>query len=146
LYQRYALKLDPPMRQNHKAGEKLFVDYAGDTVPITDPESGEERQAQIFVATMGASSYTYAGLPQPGPSPTSIVIPIPRRSSFTATSTHTPAPAIPPTTTVPVSTQVSILSTGEPTIAESTLISSATPHSQRKGRTSCLSFHVWGSY
>ena len=60
LYRRYILKLDPPMRQNHKAGEKLFVDYAGDTVPITDPESREVRQAQIFVATMGASSYTYA--------------------------------------------------------------------------------------
>ena len=60
LYRRYAQKLDPPMRQNHKAGEKLFVDYAGDTVPITDPETGEVRQAQIFVATMGASSYTYA--------------------------------------------------------------------------------------
>jgi len=60
LYRRYARKLDPPMRQNHKAGEKLFVDYAGDTVPIIDPETGEVRQAQIFVATMGASSYTYA--------------------------------------------------------------------------------------
>jgi transposase len=60
LYRRYARKLDPPMRQKYKAGEKLFVDYAGDTVPITDPESGEVCQAQIFVATMGASSYTYA--------------------------------------------------------------------------------------
>ena len=60
LYRRYTLKLDPPMRQKHKAGEKLFVDYAGDTVPITDPETGEVRQAQIFVATMGASSYTFA--------------------------------------------------------------------------------------
>ena len=44
----------------HKAGEKLFVDYAGDTVPIIDPETGEVTQAQIFVAVMGASSYTYA--------------------------------------------------------------------------------------
>jgi transposase len=60
LYRRYTCKLDPPMRQNHKAGEKLFVDYAGDTIPITDPETGEIRQAQIFVATLGASSYTYA--------------------------------------------------------------------------------------
>jgi transposase len=60
LYQRYTRKLDPPMRQNHKAGEKLFVDYAGDTVPITNPETGEVHQAQIFVATLGASSYTYA--------------------------------------------------------------------------------------
>jgi len=60
LFRRYVRKLDPPMRQNHKAGGKLFVDYAGDTVPITDPETGEIRQAQIFVATLGASSYTYA--------------------------------------------------------------------------------------
>ena len=60
LYRRYASKLDPPMRLNHKAGEKLFVDYAGDTVPITNPETGEVHQAQIFVATWGASSYTYA--------------------------------------------------------------------------------------
>jgi transposase len=44
----------------HKAGEKLYVDYAGDTIPITDPETGEVSQAQIFVAVMGASSYTYA--------------------------------------------------------------------------------------
>jgi transposase len=59
LFQRYVKKLDPPMRQNYKAGEKLFVDYAGETVPITDPESGEVRQARIFVAVLGASSYTY---------------------------------------------------------------------------------------
>lgn len=60
LYRRYVQKLDPPMRQNHKAGEKLFVDYTGDTVPIINPESGEVWQAQIFVAVQGASSYTYA--------------------------------------------------------------------------------------
>jgi transposase len=60
LYRRYLKKLDPPMRQNHKAGEKLFVDYAGDTVPVIDPENGEVSQAQIFVAVQGASSYTYA--------------------------------------------------------------------------------------
>jgi transposase len=60
LYRRYVRKLDPPMRQNHKAGEKLFVDYAGDSVPITNPETGEIWQAQIFVAVQGASSYTYA--------------------------------------------------------------------------------------
>jgi transposase len=60
LYRCYVSKLDPPMRLNHKAGEKLFVDYAGDTVAITNPETGEVHQAQIFVATWGASSYTYA--------------------------------------------------------------------------------------
>lgn len=60
LYRVYSQKLDPRMRLNHKSGEKLFVDYAGDTIPITDPETGEVRQMQIFVATLGASSYTYA--------------------------------------------------------------------------------------
>jgi transposase len=60
LYRRYLKKLDPSMRKNHKAGERLFVDYAGDTVPITNPETGEISQAQIFVAVQGASSYTYA--------------------------------------------------------------------------------------
>ena len=52
--------LNPPMRQKHKAGEKLFVDYAGQTVPVVDPETGEIQEAQIFVATLGASNYTYA--------------------------------------------------------------------------------------
>jgi transposase len=48
------------MRQNHKAGEKLFVDYAGQTMPVVDPSTGEVKEAQIFVATLGASNYTYA--------------------------------------------------------------------------------------
>lgn len=48
------------MRQIHKAGEKLFIDYCGATVPIVNPDTGEYRQAQIFVAVMGASNYTYA--------------------------------------------------------------------------------------
>ncbi len=60
LYQRWLKKLDPIMRQSHKAGEKLFVDYAGDRVPITNPETGEITQAEIFVAVLGASNYTYA--------------------------------------------------------------------------------------
>lgn len=47
------------MRQIHKAGEKLFVDYAGQTVPIVNGSTGEIRHAQIFVAVMGASNYTY---------------------------------------------------------------------------------------
>ena len=59
-YRQWAAKLNPPMRLIHKAGEKLFVDYAGDTVPIVDPQTGEITQAQIFVAVLGASSYTYA--------------------------------------------------------------------------------------
>jgi transposase len=56
--------LDPRMRQNHKAGEKLFVDYAGLTVPLIDRRvplgCGEIHQVQIFVATLGAGSYTFA--------------------------------------------------------------------------------------
>lgn len=49
------------MRQNHAAGEKLFVDYAGDGVPIViDKLTGEIRNAQIFVAVLGASSFTFA--------------------------------------------------------------------------------------
>ena len=47
------------MRQEHKAGEKLFVDYAGVTIPIHDPQGGPVRQASIFVAVLGASNYTY---------------------------------------------------------------------------------------
>lgn len=47
------------MRQTHIAGEKIFVDYSGDTVAVTDSETGEVRQAQIFVGVLGASSYIY---------------------------------------------------------------------------------------
>ena len=59
-YRAWAGKLDLVMRQEHRAGEKLFVDYAGQTVPVVDRETGGERQAQIFVAVLGASSYTFA--------------------------------------------------------------------------------------
>src|SRR6185503_2663781 len=49
------------MRQTHAGGDKLFVDYAGDTVPVViDRLSGKTRPAQIFVAVMGASNFTYA--------------------------------------------------------------------------------------
>jgi transposase len=48
------------MRQVHRAGEKLFVDYCGPTLPIVNPDTGEYRQAQIFVAVLGASNYTFA--------------------------------------------------------------------------------------
>ena len=60
LYRRWAKSLKPSMRLSHKGGEKLFVDYAGQTMPVVDPRTGEIRQAQIFVAVLGASSYTYA--------------------------------------------------------------------------------------
>jgi len=60
LYRDWSRKIQPTMRLNHKAGEKMFVDYAGQTVPIIDPKTGEIREAEIFVAVLGASSYTYA--------------------------------------------------------------------------------------
>jgi transposase len=60
LYQRWRSKLDVVLRQEHKAGEKLFVDWAGATIPIRDRHSGQVWQASLFVATLGASSYTYA--------------------------------------------------------------------------------------
>jgi transposase len=59
-YRAWRGKLDVVMRQDHRAGEKLFVDYAGQTVPIIDRLTGEIREAQIFVAVLGASNYTYA--------------------------------------------------------------------------------------
>jgi len=59
-YRAWVGRLDLVMRQEHRAGEKLFVDYAGQTVPVTDRDSGEIRQASIFVAVLGASNYTYA--------------------------------------------------------------------------------------
>ena len=59
-YRSWCGKLDLVMRQKHRAGEKLFVDYAGQTVPITCSGTGEIQEAEIFVATMGASNYTYA--------------------------------------------------------------------------------------
>ena len=59
-YQQWAKHLKPVMRQMHKAGEKLFIDYAGQKVPVVDGETGEIRQAEIFVAVLGASNYTYA--------------------------------------------------------------------------------------
>lgn len=58
-YRAWAGRLDAVMRQEHLAGEKCFVDYAGQTMPITDRHTGEIRQAQIFVGVMGASNYTY---------------------------------------------------------------------------------------
>jgi transposase len=59
-YREFAQNQLRSMRQVHLAGEKLFVDYAGSTVPIIDAGTGEISQAQIFVATLGASNYTYA--------------------------------------------------------------------------------------
>jgi transposase len=60
LYRAWEGRLSPTMRQAHPAGERLFVDYAGQTIELLDGRSGEIRQAQIFVAVLGASSYTFA--------------------------------------------------------------------------------------
>jgi transposase len=48
------------MRQTHAAGEMLFVDWAGDTMPVFDAAAGLECRAHIFVAVLGASNYRYA--------------------------------------------------------------------------------------
>lgn len=59
-YQRWNKSRTNTMRLPHKAGEEMEVDYAGMTVPITNPETGEISQAQVFVATLPASNYIYA--------------------------------------------------------------------------------------
>jgi len=58
-YRAWANTLDIALRQDYKAGEKLFVDFAGDTIPIHDPVTGTMTQAHLFVATLGASNYSY---------------------------------------------------------------------------------------
>jgi transposase len=60
LYRRWRRHLDVVLRQDHAAGEKLFVDYAGATIPLHDPQGGTVRPAALFVAVLGASNYTYA--------------------------------------------------------------------------------------
>jgi transposase len=60
LYRQWVDKLDVCLRQEYRAGEKLFVDYAGQTLPLHDPSTGQTRQAYLFVATLGASNYTFA--------------------------------------------------------------------------------------
>ena len=60
LYRQWTGKLDVCLRQTHRAGEKLFVDYAGQAIPITDPVYGQIKEAYLFIAALGASSYTFA--------------------------------------------------------------------------------------
>ena len=60
LYQRWRGKQDVVLRQEHKPGEKGFVDWAGATIPVHDPVTGEVWPASLFVMVLGASSYTYA--------------------------------------------------------------------------------------
>ena len=59
-FNRYLARLNPSMRQIHYAGDKLFVDFSGLTVPIVDAATGEIHKAQIFVSVLGASGYTFA--------------------------------------------------------------------------------------
>ncbi len=59
-YHQWLGKLRVSMHHVHKAGEKLFVDWAGDTFPIVDRKTGEVSQVYLFLATLGASSYSYA--------------------------------------------------------------------------------------
>ena len=60
-YRAWRGRVDLVMRQEHRAGERCFVDWAGQSVPIIDPATGGiALQAQIFVAVLGASNFTYA--------------------------------------------------------------------------------------
>lgn len=58
-YAKYLKKINPSMRQVHYAGDKLFIDYSGLTMPIVNQESGEIRKSQIFVSVLGTSGYTF---------------------------------------------------------------------------------------
>ncbi len=60
LFRQWKKNLNLSMRQSHIAGEKLFVDYSGQTVTVHDPSGGAAFQAQIFVGVLGASNYAYA--------------------------------------------------------------------------------------
>ena len=60
LYNEWVQTTDVVFRNEHVAGEKVFIDYAGQTIPIWDAATGESKEAQIFLGVLGASSYTYA--------------------------------------------------------------------------------------
>ena len=60
LYRDWRGTISATMRQTHGPAEKLFVDFAGDTVAVFDAATGMERRAHVFVAVLGASNYTYA--------------------------------------------------------------------------------------
>jgi transposase len=59
-YRRWRKKQKRSMRQVHRAGEKLFIDYSGKKPTIVDPKTGQVREVELFVAVFGASNYTYA--------------------------------------------------------------------------------------
>ena len=59
LYHAWAATLEPVLRQVHPAGERTFIDYAGPTIDVVEPATGELRPAQLFVAALGASHYLF---------------------------------------------------------------------------------------
>jgi transposase len=59
-YARWALRLSVVMRQEHRAGEKTFIDFSGDGIDIIDPDTGEVKVAKLFIAVLGASNFTFA--------------------------------------------------------------------------------------
>ncbi|WP_367753466.1 IS21 family transposase [Flavobacterium sp. WC2430] len=59
-YKTWSKRVNPVMHMNHKAGDKMYVDYAGKTLSIIDKDTGEIKEVQFFVAILGASQYTYA--------------------------------------------------------------------------------------
>jgi transposase len=59
-FREWRKSIDVVMRQEHKLGEKAFIDWAGDTIPVVDPETGEVRPCYLFLGVLGASNYTYA--------------------------------------------------------------------------------------
>ena len=59
-YEAWKGRVRPTMRQTHLGGDKVFIDFSGDGIEIVDPLTGEVSEARLFVAAMGASSYTYA--------------------------------------------------------------------------------------
>ena len=60
LYRQWAKTLDVSLRQVYRGGEKMFVDFAGETIPVVDPQTGQVRPAYLFVAVLAASNYTFA--------------------------------------------------------------------------------------
>jgi len=91
LYARWRKKLAVSMRQVHRAGEKLFIDYSGKKLGIVDRSTGEVTEVEIFVAVLGASNYTTPRRRAHRSSPTSS-----RRrcgsSSFSAASLRSSSP------------------------------------------------------
>lgn len=59
-FKSWSNRVNPVMHMNHKAGDKMYVEYAGETLSIIDEDTGEIKEVQFFVAILGASQYTYA--------------------------------------------------------------------------------------